>query len=106
MKEKLRALLPYAAFFIADFYLLPLFIRDTGSDILLMLCVMPLAAFLCALVCGMRRGFQPLVAVLAAVLFLPAIPLYYNWTAWPYALAYGVASLAGNALGRLFYRRR
>ena len=106
MKEKLRSLLPYAAFFLVDFYLLPLLIWDTGSGILLMLCIMPLAAFLCALVCGMRQGFQPLLAVLAGALFLPAIPLYYNWTAWPYALAYGVVVLAGNALGRLFYRRR
>ena len=106
MKDTIRPLLPYAAFLAADYYLLPLLIRDTGSAMALMLCAMPLLAFLCALVCGMRRGFRPLLAVIAALLFLPAIPLFYNPTAWPYAPAYGLAVLLGNALGRVFYGRR
>lgn len=106
MKEKIRPLLPYAAFLAADFYLLPLLIRDTGSAMVLTLCAMPLLAFLCALACGLYQGFRPLLAVIAILLFLPAIPVFYNRTAWPYAPAYGLAVLAGNALGRLFHQRR
>ncbi len=106
MKETLRLLLPYLAFLAADYYLLPLLIRDTASAMLLMLCAMPFLALLCGLACGTRLGFQPLLAVLGTALFLPAIPLFYNWTAWPYAPAYGLVVLLGNALGRIFYGRR
>lgn len=44
MKQKAAALLPYGIALGIIFYLLPLLMRDTGSAIFLMLCVMPLAA--------------------------------------------------------------
>ena len=102
MKKKLTALIPCLAVLAADFYLLPLLMRDTGSAMLLMLCVMPLAAFIAALVCGLRVGFSPLLPAAALVLFLPTLPLYYNYTAWVYAPAYAVIVLLGIALGRAF----
>ena len=46
MKKRFLPLLPYLAVLTAVFYLLPLLMRDTGSAMFLMLCVMPLAAFL------------------------------------------------------------
>ena len=52
MKKKLLTLLPYLAALAADFYLLPLLARDTGSAMLLMLIVMPLAAFLTGVAYG------------------------------------------------------
>ena len=94
MKEKLTALLPYAAVLAVDFYLLPFLIRDTGSAMVLMLSIMPGIAFFCA------------VAIAAVLLFLPTIPLHYNTTAWIYAPVYGLIVLAGNGLGRLFYKKR
>lgn len=103
---KLRVLLPYLAVLAADFLLLPLLIRDTGTAMVLMLCVMPFIAFAAGVICGVRRGICPLLPAAAVVLFLPAIPLYYNLTAWVYAPAYGVAVLLGNCLGRVFYGRR
>ena len=65
MKDRLIPLAPYAALLAADFYLLPPLARDTGAAMLLMLCVMPLAAFITALACGMRRGFSPLLPAAA-----------------------------------------
>lgn len=106
MREKLTALVPYAAVLAADFYLLPFLARDTGSAMLLMLCVMPLAAFVTALVYGMRRGFSPLLPAAAFILFLPTVFLYYNASAWVYTVVYAVVVLAGNGVGRLFYGRR
>ena len=106
MKKRLATLPPYLAILAADFYLLPFLMRDTGSAMLLMLIVMPMAAFLTGVVCGLRNGFEILLPVAAAVLFLPTIPIHSNATAWVYAPAYGVIVLAGTGLGRVFYRKR
>ena len=54
-------LLPYGLVLAADFYLLPLCMRNTGSAMLLLLCVMPLTAFAVGVLCGVRRGFCPLL---------------------------------------------
>ena len=106
MKNKLLTLLPHLAALAADFYLLPLLARDTGSAMLLMLIVMPLAAFLTGVAYGVRNGFCVLLPIAAAVLFIPTIWIHYNASAWVYAPAYGVIVLVGNGLGRAFYRRR
>lgn len=106
MREKLTAMIPYAAVLAADFDLLPFLARDTGSAMLLMLCVMPLAAFVTALAYGMRRGFSLLLPAAAFLLFLPAVFIHYNASAWVYAVAYAVVVLAGNGVGRIFCGRR
>ena len=98
MRSKLLPLLPYVLALCVDFYLLPLLMRDTGAAMFLMLCVMPLAAFLTGAACGGRL----LLPAAALVLFLPTLPLYYNYTAWVYAPAYAVIVLLGMALGRAF----
>ena len=87
MKQKLTALLPYALLLCADFYLLPLLIRDTGSAMLLLLAAMPLAAFLLAVL-------------------LPSLPLFYNISAWVYGVFYALVVLAGTGVGRLFQGKR
>lgn len=106
MRAKLTALIPCAAVLAADFCLLPFLARDTGSAMLLMLCVMPLAAFVTALVYGMRQGFSLLLPAVAFLLFLPAVFIHYNASAWVYAVVYAVVVLAGNGVGRLFYGKR
>lgn len=106
MKKEFVSLAPYIIALGADFYLLPLLMRDTGSAMLLMLCVMPLAALVIGVAWGVRRGFRLWLPVTAAALFLPSIFLFYNLTAWPYAIVYGAAVLAGMGIGRIFYRKR
>lgn len=106
MKKKLLGLLPYAAILAVDFYLLPCLIKDTGMAMLMMLCVIPLAAFITAVIYGVRRGFGFLLAAAAMLLFLPSIFLYYNESAWIYVLIYGGITLAGNGLGGIFYQKR
>lgn len=106
MKKKLRELPPYIAALVVNFYLLPLLMRDTGGAMFVMLCLMPLAALITGVICGVRRGFCPLLPAAAAVLFFPTLFLYYNLTAWVYAPVYAVIVLAGNGLGRAFYGRR
>lgn len=106
MKRKLQALLPYAAALAIDFYLLPLLAKDTGSAMVLMLCVMPVIALTTGVLYGVRQGFSLLPAVTALVLFIPTIFIHYNATAWVYAPAYGVIVLIGNVVGRIFYGKR
>ena len=106
MKKKLAALLPYAAVLAADFYLLPCLIKNTGVAMLMMLCVIPLAAFITAVIYGVRRGFGFLLAAAAMLLFIPTIFLYYNESAWVYVLVYGAITLAGNGFGGIFYQKR
>ena len=106
MKTKFPALAPYIAALGADFYLLPLFMRDTGSAIFLMLCAMPAIAFVTAAVHGVRRGFSPLLPIAAFLLFLPTLFLYYNPSAWVYAVFYALAVLAGLCAGGAFRGKR
>ena len=106
MKKHILPLLPYLAVLTALFYLLPLLTRDTGGAMFLMLCVMPLAAFLTGAAHGLRRGFSLLLPLAALLLFLPTIFLFYNSSAWVYAPAYALIVLIGNGAGKLFHGKR
>lgn len=106
MKKKIAVLIPFVLVLAADFYLLPLLARDTGMAMLMMLCVMPLAAFSCGVVYGVQQGFDFFLTIAAVVLFTPTIFTYYNSTAWVYIIVYGAITLAGNGVGRIFYKKR
>ncbi len=106
MKKKLFPLLPYFAALAVDFYLLPLLIRDTGTAMVLLLCVMPLAALITGVVCGVRLRIQILLPVGALALFLPTVFIYYNSSAWVYAVFFPLAVLIGNGIGLLFYGKK
>ena len=106
MKEKLRALLPYGIVLVINFYGLPLLIRDTGSAMLLMLCVIPMVTLICGVVYGVRRGFGVRFGLLAAILFAPSVFIFYNASAWVYIVAYGCIALLGSGIGRMFYGKR
>ena len=106
MKKRLIALIPCAAALAVCFYALPPLAKNTGMAMLMMLCVMPMITFISSMLYGVKRGFEPLLPVIAIVLFAPTVLLYYNESAWVYAIVYGVISLAGNGTGRIFYQRR
>lgn len=106
MKKTFPRLAPYLLALAVDFYLLPLLARDTGPAMLMMLCVMPLIALAAGVLYGVRHGFGVLLAAAALVLFVPAVFLYYNASAWVYAPAYALLVLAGTGIGRLFHGRR
>lgn len=106
MKNKLFALAPYAAFLGIDFYLLPLLMRNTGAAILMLLCVMPAAAFITAVIHGARHGFGILLPIAAFLLFIPTVFIYYNSSAWFYAVLYAIVVLAGAGMGGACFGRR
>ncbi len=106
MKKRLLALIPYAIALAIIFYALPFLIRDTGIGMLMMLLVIPMLTFICSVIYGVREGFDILLPVIVTILFAPTVFIFYNASAWGYILAYGVISLAGNGIGRIFYGKR
>ena len=99
--EKSKKMVPYLVVNAVVFYLSPLLIVDTGSAMILLLIIVPAACLVTAVVFGARQAFWRLYPVAVAVLFLPTLLLFYNSTAAPYALWYGLTALVGMALGSL-----
>ena len=106
MKMKILTPVPYLAVLVADFYLLPFAIGDTGAAMLFLLAVIPIICLIDSLAYGMCHGFSLLMPIATAVFFTPTVWLYYNESAAIYIIFYTVVSLIGVAVGRLFYKKR
>ena len=91
--KKLKDILPFLMVVLADFYLLPLFIQDTGTAMLMLLVVVPLICFICFLIYGLKKPFSLLYSAAVVILFIPSIFIFYNSSAWVYIIAYGVIAL-------------
>ena len=106
MKKQLISLLPYIIILSLDFYLLPFFSKNTGTAMLFMLCLMPLIALTTAILYGIRNGFSLILPFATFFLFFPTIYLYYNASAWIYAVIYTIIVLVGTVIGKLLYGKR
>lgn len=106
MKKKLSALLPYVITLAIIFYVLPLLIKNTSIGMFMLLLVIPLLTLICAVIYGVRQGFDFLLPVAATILFAPTIFIFYNASAWVYIIAYSVVALIGNGIGRAFNKRK
>ncbi len=106
MKKKLLALLPYAIALAIIYYVLPLLIKDTGIGMFMLLLVIPLLTFICAVIYGVRQRFDFLLPLTVAVLFVPTIFIFYNASAWVFIIAYAVIALVGNGIGRAFHKKK
>ena len=71
---------------------------------LILLFVVPSICFVCSLIYGIKHSFHIIYPAIVAVLFLPTIFIFFNSTAWVYALAYGAIALIGNVIGMIFYK--
>lgn len=105
-----KRLAVHSAVYAVLFYAMPPLLRnltgtmsDLGALVTLLLIVCPLAVLLLSAELGFRCGFTPLPALLPALLFVLAVytVFYGNATGLLYAAAYGLISLAGNAVGAL-----
>lgn len=97
--EKLRKISPYLLINVGIFYLLPVLMKNTGSAILIMLILMPIACFVTSLACGYKNTFTWIYPLLVMLIFIPSIFMFYNESATIYIFAYGIISLIGNVLG-------
>lgn len=103
--KKIIKMLPYLAVNTGIFFLLPIFMQDTGSGMLVMLVGIPAICFVTAIWYGVKNSFQWLYPLLVAFLFMPSIFIFLNYTAWPYTIVYGIIALVGCLIGKLFYNR-
>ncbi|WP_101698241.1 hypothetical protein [Clostridium minihomine] len=99
--EKLKEMLPFLAAILAAFYLLPLLIQNTGTAMSVLLVMVPLVCLLCAFVYGFRNPTHNslIYSILVGILFLPSVFIFYNISAWGYAVVYGIFSLIGSVMG-------
>lgn len=74
---------------------LPLFIRDMGSAILIKLIIMPLVCLVTSFIYGFKNGFRPLYALESPLLYAATLFIFYNYTAWVYILFFLAVSLLG-----------
>lgn len=100
--EQFKKSLPFYIAMLLNFYLLPLFIADTGSAMVVLLVLIPAVCFAISVVYGLKNGFRLEYPVITAVLFIPAVFIYYNSSAWVYIVAYGVIALLGNLVSLPF----
>ena len=81
------------------YYLFPLFFHDTGGFILYLLVLAPALSFLLALFPSMKYGFELLFPLMCGVLFIPSAMIYFNETAFVYAIIYAACAFFGSVLG-------
>jgi FtsH-binding integral membrane protein len=103
--NRIKQMLPYLIATIIAFYLLPLFGRDTGSFMIILLIAIPLLCFISALSYGYKRGFDIIYSVIVGLLFIPTIFIYYNSTALIYIFIYAVIALIGSIIGTLVNKK-
>ena len=81
--------------------ILPLTMRSTGGAMMILLVLLPMITLIVSGFVGLRRGFVWYWPLLAGILFIPAIFLYMNSTAWVYAPIFAVLALIGLGIGAL-----
>ena len=81
-----------------DFYIIPRFIKDTGSAVIVMLMIIPLICLITSVFYGIRNGFDFWYILIAAIMFTPSIFMFYNSSAWVYGGGYTVIALLGNLI--------
>lgn len=103
--NKFKKMLPYLIIIMLSFYLLPLVMKDTGAAMTMLLVVIPAICFICSILYGIKNSIDLVYVAVVAILFMPAILIFYNASAWAYVPGYGIIALAGNVVGMFFYKR-
>ena len=80
--------------------LLPAFIRDTGSGMFLLLLILPAATLSISAFYGSRQDSYLFFPCISGFLFVPAVFLYMNTSAFFYVLLYEAVSFAGYGIGK------
>ena len=94
--DKFKKNLIFYILLIIDFYVIPWFIKDTGSAMIVMLGMIPMVCFVTSMMYGIRNGFDFWYVFIVAILFIPSIFIFYNSSAWIYVVVYAGIALLGN----------
>jgi len=102
MKHIFKKLMMYVIVLITVFFLIPIItLLGVPKEFLitLLFVVNPIACLGTGAVFGIKHGFKWYFILLAPVLFIPSIFIFYNDSAWVYSAAYLLSSAAGLAIG-------
>lgn len=100
--KKIKTTLPYLILITLAFYILPFYIKDTGTAMLFLLIIIPIICFFNSFIYGIKNNFYIFYSLFVMVLFIPTIFIFYNKSASIYIFFYGIISLFGNFLGSIF----
>ena len=96
----MKKLIPFLLVFLFIFYILPLIIKSS----FILLAVSPILILITALIYGAKFGFNILLAIFCAILFIPTL-LTTGLITFVYLIVFFVVSLLGNALGLIFRKK-
>lgn len=102
MKQIGKKLIPYTIILIVVFYLIPIVTKvDTRVELIITLLIVlnPLACIGTGAIFGLKHGFKPYFLMLAALLFIPSIFIFYNSSALLYFILYMFLSAVGLGIG-------
>ena len=101
MKVDKKMLLYFIPIFIA-FYILPLFIYNTGMAIINMLCIIPLICFITNIIYAFNKVSSIMFPIISIILYIPTIFIYYGYNsgAGIYIVIYGVIIFLGYIIGK------
>lgn len=103
---KLKENIIFYILLIINFYVIPWFIKDTGSAMMIMLMIIPLSCLVISIFYGIRNGFAFWYILIVAILFIPSIFMFYNSSAWVYVVVYTVIALLGNLIALLLRKNK
>ncbi len=82
---RIKPHLLYVFLMAVNFWILPAVIRNTGTAMVMMLAGLPLITLIIAAAHAWKAGSVIVFAIVTGILFIPAIFLYFNESAWIYA---------------------
>lgn len=83
------------------FYILPIFIKDAGSEIAILFLLIPFLLFILSLIYGYRHGFDIQFSLIIAILFMPTIFIFYDFSYSKYIIIYALIAFVGHMMGWL-----
>lgn len=96
----MKKLIPFLIVFLVIFYLLPFVIKSS----IILLAVSPLLIIITSLIYGAKFGFNILLALFCAILFIPLLFLK-SMTFVVYLIAFFICTILGNLLGLIFRKK-
>ena len=105
MIDKLKRNIVFYLLLLIDFYIIPWFIKDTGSAMIVMLIIIPLICLVTSIFYGIKNDFDYWYILIVAIIFTPSIFILYNSSAWVYVVGYTVIALLGNLIALLLRKR-
>lgn len=103
--DKLKKNIAFYILLLSDFYIIPWLIKDTGSGMIIMIMIIPLVCFVTSIFYGIKNGFDFWYILIVAIMFIPSIFIFYNYTAWIYVVAYAGIALLGNLIALPFRKK-